>query len=48
MHQKDRNVHTTGMIFRKTPFKETSLILEVFTHELGKFLLLPKASNEKK
>ena len=48
MQPKDRNVHTTGIIFRKTPFKETSLILEVFTQEFGKISIIAKGIKREK
>ncbi|NQV17735.1 MAG: DNA repair protein RecO [Armatimonadetes bacterium] len=48
MRQKDRNIHTTGIIFRKTPFKETSLILEVFTQEFSKISVIAKGIKREK
>ena len=48
MRKKNRDVQTTGIIFRKTPFKETSLILEVFTHELGKISVIAKGIKREK
>ena len=48
MRPKDRNIHTIGIIFRKTPFKETSLILEIFTQEFGKISVMAKGIKREK
>ena len=48
MRKKNRDVQTTGIIFRKTPFKETSLILEVFTQEFGKISVIAKGIKREK
>ncbi len=48
MTRSNRNVQATGIIFRKTPFKETSLILEVFTQELGKISIMAKGIKREK
>ena len=48
MRKKNRDVQTTGIIFRKTPYRETSLILEIFALELGKISVIAKGIKREK
>jgi len=48
MHDRERSIKTKGIIFRKTPFKESSLILEVFSKDLGKISVMAKGIKREK
>ena len=48
MHDRERSIKTKGIIFRKTPFKESSLILEVFSKDLGKISVIAKGIKKEK
>jgi DNA repair protein RecO (recombination protein O) len=43
-----RELEVKGIILRKTPFKETSYILEVFTSEWGQISVIAKGANRPK
>ncbi|MBC8384177.1 MAG: DNA repair protein RecO [Candidatus Cloacimonetes bacterium] len=42
MHEQERTVKSCGIILRKTPFKESSLIVEFFSKELGIISIIAK------
>ncbi|HHE38648.1 MAG TPA: DNA repair protein RecO [Candidatus Cloacimonetes bacterium] len=48
MHVRERSIKTKGIIFRKTPFKESSLILEVFSKDMGKISVIAKGIKKEK
>ncbi|MFC1887596.1 DNA repair protein RecO [Candidatus Cloacimonadota bacterium] len=43
-----RDFKTSGVVLRKTPYKETSLILEVFTQHLGRVSVIAKGARREK
>lgn len=43
-----RDYKTRGVVLRKTPYKETSLILELFTQHLGKIAVIAKGARREK
>lgn len=43
-----RDLDVKGIVLRKTPFKETSYILEVFTSERGQISVIAKGANRPK
>lgn len=43
-----RDIKVNGIILKKVPFRETSIILEVFTDELGKISVIAKGIRKEK
>ncbi len=43
-----RDFKTSGVVLRKTPFKETSLIVELFTQHLGRISVIAKGVRKEK
>jgi len=48
MSSNRKDFKTTGVILRKIPFKETSLILEILTQHLGKISVIAKGVRKEK
>ena len=43
-----RDFKTSGVVLRKIPYKETSLIIELFTPHLGKISVIAKGARREK
>ncbi len=48
MKKSYRDVITKGLIFKKIPFKESSLILEIFSNRFGKISVIAKGIRKEK
>lgn len=48
MSSNNRNIKLNGIIIRKVPFKETSVILDVFTNDLGIIPIMAKGIRKEK
>lgn len=48
MSEKSREIDTTGIILRKVPFKETSLIIEIFSKDYGNISVMAKGARKAK
>ncbi|MDO9576894.1 MAG: DNA repair protein RecO [Candidatus Cloacimonadales bacterium] len=48
MSEKSRDLNLKGIILKKTPFRETSLILDIFTPDLGSIPVMAKGVRQEK